>query len=99
MGEVLSFLAAGNELRKTKYTTLNPSIKEGAKTIIEDISVKNNETFGVKLPQQVTFAGEVIPMENMDVRERLDRELLVNSYWHSSTILMHKRANRWLPYY
>lgn len=48
-----------------------------------------------KVPTNIQFAGERIPMENFDVYERVDRELLVNMYWHSATILAFKRANRW----
>jgi hypothetical protein len=44
-----------------------------------------------------TFAGEPIPNDNFDAVERLDRELAVNSYYHSSTILNIKRANRFFP--
>lgn len=50
-----------------------------------------------KIPKQIDFAGETAPLELFYVREGLDRELLVNAYWHSSTILMLKRANRWFP--
>ena len=51
----------------------------------------------VKKPIPKTFAGESIPLDNPDVVERLERELLVNSYWHSSTVLHMKLANRFLP--
>jgi len=34
-------------------------------------------------------------MNQFDVRESLDRELLLNTYWQSQSILLHKRANRW----
>ena len=49
------------------------------------------------LPNNVTFAGEQVPMELPDVRERLDKELQINIYLHSNTIFLIKRANRWLP--
>lgn len=49
------------------------------------------------LPTRATFAGEPVPLEYADVRERLDREIHVNSYFHSSTIFLIKRANQWLP--
>ena len=49
------------------------------------------------LPEHLEFAGEDVPLEDEDVRERLDRELHINTYWHTNTILMIKRANRWLP--
>jgi membrane-bound lytic murein transglycosylase D len=50
-----------------------------------------------EMPQYIAFAGENAPLGLQHVREGLDRELLVNIYWHSSTILMLKRANRWFP--
>lgn len=50
-----------------------------------------------KLPADVTFAGEKMPLDNFDTRESLERELLTNAYRHSSTILIIKRANRYLP--
>jgi len=49
------------------------------------------------LPDTVTFAGEIMPLENFDTRESLDREILTSAYRHSSTILIIKRANRYLP--
>lgn len=45
-------------------------------------------------PTEVDFADEGMPMEIPDVRERFDRELLVNANLHASTILIIKRANR-----
>ena len=41
------------------------------------------------------FAGEKIPISNFDIKERLDRELLINSYYHSATIQHIKLANRY----
>jgi membrane-bound lytic murein transglycosylase D len=49
------------------------------------------------LPDNLSFAGERVPIEIPDVLERLDRELQINIYLHSSTIFLIKRANRWLP--
>jgi membrane-bound lytic murein transglycosylase D len=49
------------------------------------------------LPDSVSFAGEIVPMQLTDVRERLDKELHINTYWHNNTIFLMKRANRWLP--
>ncbi len=48
-------------------------------------------------PTEVDFAGEKTPLQIADVRERFDRELLVNANLHSSTILILKRANRVFP--
>lgn len=43
------------------------------------------------------FAAERVPVENFDVKERLERELIVNSYRHSTTILNLKNATRFFP--
>lgn len=51
----------------------------------------------IPLPEKLYFAGEEVPLERPEVRERLYRELLVNTYWHSNTLLMMAQANRWLP--
>ncbi len=51
----------------------------------------------VDLDRKFDLAGEVVPMDNFDARERLDRELLVNSYWQSSTLLNIKRTTRYFP--
>ena len=48
-------------------------------------------------PTSVDFAGEKTPLQISDVRERLDRELIVNANLHSATILIMKRANRAFP--
>ncbi|GLR18564.1 lytic transglycosylase domain-containing protein [Portibacter lacus] len=49
------------------------------------------------LTKTYTFAGEVLPLDNFDAVERFDRELMVNSYWQSNTLLNIKRANRFFP--
>jgi hypothetical protein len=49
------------------------------------------------VPDYLEFAGERIPTENFDVFERMEREFITNTYWHSSTILALKRASRWFP--
>jgi membrane-bound lytic murein transglycosylase D len=41
------------------------------------------------------FANERVPLEDPEVRERLERELIVASYRHSTTLLVLKRAARW----
>jgi hypothetical protein len=58
-------------------------------------TVYNIKSF--KLPDEVTFSGETMPLDNFDTRESLEREILTSAYRHSSTILIIKRANRYLP--
>ncbi|HSV88232.1 MAG TPA: lytic transglycosylase domain-containing protein [Bacteroidales bacterium] len=53
--------------------------------------------FSPPVPARLKFAYEHVPLDLWDVRERFDRELLVNTYWQSNTVLYLKRANRWFP--
>jgi hypothetical protein len=71
------------------------------------LSIENSEsapTSNDSLPQVIktptieapSFAGESMPI-NMDTRERLDRELSVNAYWQSATLMHIKSANKFFP--
>jgi len=53
--------------------------------------------YGVEIPNQISFAGEPVPLDLFDVKESLDRELLSNTYFHSQTIRLIKLANRYFP--
>ena len=48
-------------------------------------------------PSDLEFAGERVPVENFEVYERIDREIIVNTCFHSSSIISIKKANRWFP--
>ena len=58
---------------------------------------KNYKIFTPPIPDSVSFAGEKVPMDNQLVREYFDRELTINTFWHTNTILSIKRASRWFP--
>lgn len=49
------------------------------------------------VPSSIDFAGEHYDFDRRDMYERLDRELSQMCYSHSVTMLMLKRANRYLP--
>lgn len=55
------------------------------------------KVYALELPDTLYFSGEQVPLDLIDVRERLDRELLVNTYWQSNMMLLLKRANRYFP--
>jgi len=59
----------------------------------------NNEhrVFIPSIPSELEFCNEKVPISNFEVKERMERELLVNVHWSSATILSLKRANRWFP--
>ena len=54
-------------------------------------------THDIELPETMEFCGEEVPLHLFYVRERLEREILVNTYRHSTTILQLKRTTRWFP--
>ncbi len=51
----------------------------------------------IELPETMEFCGEEVPLHLFYVRERLERELLINTYRHSTTLLQLKRTTRWFP--
>lgn len=53
--------------------------------------------YAIDIPEMLNFSGESMPIHIPDVRERIDRELLVNTYWQSNGLLMFKRAQRYFP--
>ena len=56
--------------------------------------------YGIKaiaIPEKMSFAGEEVPLQNPDIRERIDRELLVNTYWQSNALLLIKRSKKFFP--
>ena len=55
------------------------------------------KVYALELPDTLSFAGEKVPLDSPDLRERLDRELLVNTYWQSNMMLLLKRANKYFP--
>ena len=54
-------------------------------------------TASVEIPKKMTYAGEEIIFDRYDRRERMDRELNSFTYFHSTTLLLFKRANRLFP--
>ena len=70
---------------------IDPEIKKTNK-LVNDYNV-----YAIPLPETLDFAGEPVPLDNPDIRERLDRELLVNTYWQSNGLLLIKRAAKYFP--
>lgn len=63
----------------------------------EKMGEKTPVAKGYFFPTEIDFAGEKTPLHIADVKERLDRELLVNANLDASTLLIIKRANRSFP--
>ena len=48
-------------------------------------------------PSSICFCGQEIDLTRYNMREGIDRELSSFTYFHSSTLLLFKRANRFFP--
>ena len=53
--------------------------------------------YALQVPENLDFAEEPVPLKNPDIYERMDRELLVNTYWQSNAFLLIKRAHKYFP--
>jgi len=78
-----------------------PSVEDSNANIANDDFQKAfNENYGIysiALPESLKFAGEEFPFVDEQIREAFDRELLVNTYWQSQTLLFLKRSKRYFP--
>ncbi|NVO20661.1 MAG: lytic transglycosylase domain-containing protein [Bacteroidetes bacterium] len=54
----------------------------------------NNRVFSPVLPAFADFAGEQVPLKQYYVREGFDRELSVNAFWQSNTLILLKKTKR-----
>ncbi|WP_298224503.1 lytic transglycosylase domain-containing protein [Flavobacterium sp.] len=85
-----------------KRTALIATVVLVSGAFVYGISTENKNKItheGTKLffPTNIDFAGEDAPLYISDVRERLDRELLINANLDATTLLIIKRANRVFP--
>ena len=63
----------------------------------QEVSLGDYNVYAIDMPKGLNFAGEEVPLEQPDVYERMDRELLVNTYWQSNGLLLIKRAHKYFP--
>ncbi len=70
-------------------------------TVTADVKDKNvaegYKISAITIPENLNFAGEMVPVNDPEVMERVDREFLVNTYWQSNALLLMKRAHRYFP--
>jgi hypothetical protein len=59
--------------------------------------INDYNVYAISVPDNLNFAGEAMPLGDPDILERMDRELLVNTYWQSNGLLMFKRAEKYFP--
>ena len=70
----------------------SPTDKNHSAAVILDYNV-----YAIPMPEELEFSGESVPLNIPDIKERMDRELLVNTYWQSNGFLLFKRAHKYFP--
>ena len=74
--------------------------KEGG-SVIDVPSIKrefaNKDLLLPTVPKSLKFCGEEIDLNDDDLRERLDRELIVTKHSDAATLLILKRSRRYFP--
>src|SRR5690554_928622 len=90
---ILAFIGLSSLMMIFVYALQDaPTDENFEKKLINDYNV-----YALQIPEHLNFAGEDIPLDDPDILERMDRELLVNTYWQSNGLLMFKRAHKYFP--
>jgi len=93
IGLIAVVMVAINAVQKPDVQTTVPT--ENAETT--DKVLNDYNVYALPIPAGLNFVGEPVPIHNPDIKERIDRELLVNTYWQSNALLLMKRANKYFP--
>ncbi len=87
-----------NAVQEDKAITAETKAMAVSQSIEVEVNAENDyNVYALEVPETLDFAGEEVPLHLPDVKERMDRELLVNTYWQSNGLLLFKRANKYFP--
>ena len=62
-----------------------------------DTHVNKPQWYAPPIPSELSFAGEPAPIQRWDIKEKFDRELLLNYYNQGTIVYLLKLANRNFP--
>lgn len=71
--------------------------KEGVHSEVKKNVAKEYIISAIDIPEDLNFSGELVPQDDPEIMERVDREFLVNTYWQSNAVLLIKRAHKYFP--
>jgi len=92
--KVLISFIAGVIVCFTAYLSVS---SDDAERVMEERPVVFSMTVTPTVPTEITFCGELIDLRRYNIYEGMDRELSSFTYFHSTTMLLLKRANRYFP--
>ncbi len=90
---ILSFVAGG----ALCLTVCGLTGSREAGPLMDERPVVSAMTVSPEIPTEVSFCGKTFDMTRYNMHEGLDRELTSFTYFHSTTLLYIKRANRYFP--
>jgi len=67
------------------------------KEAVKNGFLNHYKVYALPIPDSLMLVDEPVPVKQKDVRERIDRELLVNTYWQSNALLLLKRKHKFFP--
>lgn len=67
------------------------------KEAVKNGFLNHYKVYALQIPDSLMLVDEPVPVKQKDVRERIDRELLVNTYWQSNALLLLKRKHKFFP--
>lgn len=73
------------------------AITQGIKTEKEVPNNYSNRLTSPYVPDEMSFAGEKVPLNIYWIHEALDRELIIDCYQHSKTLRIFKLSTRYFP--
>lgn len=93
---VMSLTDTNRPLPQTRIGGMNlfSNCEEALSNEIDDFSAPQR-VHPVRISGEIYFADELVPLIDQEVRERFDKELLVNTFWHSNTMLNYKLAHKY----
>ena len=90
---LISFIA-GIIVCITVYLSVN---SDDVERVMQERPVVPSLTATPTVPTQITFCNEPVDLRRYNMYEGMDRELSSFTYFHSTTMLLLKRANRYFP--
>ena len=72
-------------------------VQDVAENDVEKNVADSYRISSIDIPEDLNFAGEMVPQDDPEIMERIDREFLVNTYWQSNALLLIKRAHKYFP--
>ena len=75
------FVCFGFAAMLIAYSLFSFSSKQNDDKSFQNEFNANYKVFSLNIPKDINFSGDLVPINNFDVRESLDRELLLNNYF------------------